>query len=105
MSTNEPGLDLQEWETRWAEIEEALAEDPATELPLACDEIQRLLAVRDGDKALGTQFSELEVSYEAARDVANRLEAGLDVDPGDVDAAIEDLRAIRDAILPAGGPE
>ena len=45
MNRNEPGLDLQEWETRWAEIEEALAEDPATELPLACDEIERLLGL------------------------------------------------------------
>jgi hypothetical protein len=103
MSVNEPGLDLQEWETRWAEIEEALAEDPATELPLACDEVERLLAVDEGDDVLHSQQSELETSYGAARDVANRLEAGEDVDPGDIGAAIEDLRAIRNAILPAGG--
>ena len=100
MSTNEPGLDLQEWETRWAEIEAALAEDPATELPLACDEIERLLGLREGDAVLAGQQEELAASYEAAREVANRLESGQDVDPGDIGAAIEDLRAIRDALLP-----
>jgi hypothetical protein len=101
MSGNEPGIDLQEWETRWAEIEEALAEDPVTELPLACDEIERLLSVHVGDEVLRAQYSELEASYEAARDIANRLEAGLDIDPADVESAVDDLRAIRDALLPA----
>jgi hypothetical protein len=101
MSMNEPGLDLQEWETRWAEIEEALAEDPATALPLACDEIERLLGLRKGDEVLWAEFTELEASYEAARDIADRLEAGLDVDPGDIGAAIEDLRAIRAALVSA----
>ena len=100
MSTNDPGLDLQEWETRWAEIEEALAEDPATELPLACAEIERLLGLRESDPVLAGQQDDLEASYEAAREVANRLESGQDVDPGDIGAAIEDLRAIRDALLP-----
>ena len=102
MST-EPGLDLQEWETRWAEIEEQLAEDPAAALPLACDEIGRLLGLQEGDTGLEQTRTELEASYEAARDVADRLERGLDVDPGDVGGAIQDLRAIRDTFTPAGG--
>jgi hypothetical protein len=102
MSMNEPGLDLQEWETRWAEIEEGLAVDPVTQLPLACDEIERLLAVQPGDQGLSTQDAGLQASYEAARELADRLDAGQEVDPGDIGAAIEELRAIRDAILPAG---
>ena len=102
MSMNEPGLDLQEWETRWAEIEQALAEDPATELPLACDEIERLLALREGDPLLQAQTTELEAAYEAAREVADRYEQGLAVGPGDIAAAIRDLRFVRNAILPAG---
>ena len=102
MNRNEPGLDLQEWETRWAEIEEALAEDPATELPLACDEIERLLGLHDGDATLIAQLTEVEAAYHAAREVADRLEQGRDVDPGDIAAAVENLRSIRDEILPAG---
>jgi hypothetical protein len=102
MSTNEPGLDLQEWETRWAEIEEALAEDPATELPLACDEIEQLLGLHEDDATLLAQLTEVEASYDAAREVADRLEQGRDVDPGDIAAAVENLRFIRDTIHPAG---
>jgi hypothetical protein len=101
MSTNEPGLDLHEWETRWAELEEELAEDAATALPLACDEIAQLLGMREGDVALPTQHTELEAAYAAAREVADRYEQGLDVDPGDIGAAIENLRVVRNAILPA----
>jgi hypothetical protein len=102
MSMNEPGLDLHEWETRWAEIEESFAEDPANTLPLACDEVERLLGLREGDERLRTQYTELEAAYEAAREVANRYEQGLEVDPGDFGAAIEDLRVVRAAIVAAG---
>jgi hypothetical protein len=102
MSMNEPGLDLHEWETRWAEIEESLAEDPANALPLACDEVERLLGLHEEDEWLRTQYPELKAAYEAARGVTNRYEQGLEVDPGDVGAAIDDLRSVRDAIVAAG---
>jgi hypothetical protein len=102
MSAQEPGLELHEWETRWAEIEEQLAEDPAAALPLACDEIQELLRLQEGDELVRTQSPELEASYEAARELADRAEAGEDVDPGDIGAAIEGLRAIRASVLPPG---
>jgi hypothetical protein len=38
------------------------------------------------------------VSFAAARETADRIERGEDVDPGDVGAAVENLRAIRDWI-------
>jgi hypothetical protein len=93
MSMNEPGLDLHEWETRWAELEEALAEDPAGALPEACDLIEETLG-------LDYLSDELELSYQAARDVADAIERGDDVDPGDIGAAVENLRAIRAATRP-----
>ena len=102
MSELEPGLDLHEWETRWAEIEEALAEDPAGALPEACDEIEELLRVSAGDVGLKQQATELETAYESARDVANRVERGEDVGPGDVGGAVESLRLVRNALLVPG---
>jgi hypothetical protein len=93
MSQSEPGLDLHEWETRWAELEEALAEDPAGALPEACDLIEETLG-------LDYVNDELEVSYRAAREVADAIERGEDVDPGDIGAAVENLRAIREAVRP-----
>lgn len=97
----EPGFDRHEWETRWAELEEAFAEDPADALVEACDEIEDLLGLHVGDETLRAQYTELETAYEAAREVADRLEQGADVDPGDIAAAIENLRAVRDALFPA----
>ena len=93
MSVNEPGLDLHEWETRWAELEEALDEDPAGALPDACDLIE---------ETLGTDYvsDELELSFRAARETADAIERGDDVDPGDIGAAVENLLAIRAAIRP-----
>jgi hypothetical protein len=102
MSMYEPGLDLHEWETRWAELEEALAEDPAGALVEACDEIEELLRIRADDETLRAQYTELEAAYGAAREVADRFEQTADVDPGDVAAAIENLRSVREALLPAG---
>ena len=93
MSTNEPGLDLHEWETRWAELEEALAEDPAGALPEACDVIQETLG-------LDYVADELEVSFQAARDTADAIERGENVDPGDIGAAVQNLRLIRAAVRP-----
>ena len=94
---NDPGLELHEWETRWQELEQALADDPAGTLPEACDLVEETLVVDDGVD------EDLAAAYRAARETADRLERGEDVDPGDVGAAIENLRSIR-AALSAGLP-
>jgi hypothetical protein len=93
VSIDEPGLDLHEWETRWAELEEALAEDPLGALPEACDLIEA---------ALGADHvsDELEVTFQAARDTADAIERGDEVDLGDVGAAVGNLRAVRAALRP-----
>lgn len=92
---SEPGLDLHEWETRWAELEEALAEDPAGALPEACDLIAAALDVDWAD-------DELAAAYTAAREVADAIERGSDVDPGDLGGAVDNLRRVRESVGPAG---
>jgi hypothetical protein len=87
----EPGLDLHEWETRWAELEEAFAEDPAGALPEACDFVETTLGDTDWS-------DDLEKAFQAAREVADAIERGDDVDPGDIGAAIENLRLIRQSL-------
>jgi hypothetical protein len=96
MALDEPGLDSHEWEMRWAELEEDLADDPAPALAEACDAIEDLFTVDDGQ-------NELVAAYAAARDVADRLERGESVDPVDLGTAVENLHAIR-AALTAGDP-
>ena len=93
MSMNEPGVDLHQWETRWAQLEEALAEDPAGALPDACDLIEETLG-------LDYVSDELEVSFQSARETADAIERGDDVDPGDIGAAVANLRSIRAAMRP-----
>jgi len=93
MSTSDPGLDLHEWETRWAELEEELAEDPAGALPDPCDLIEETLG-------LDYVNDELELAFRAARETADAIERGDDVDPGDIRAAVENLLAIRAAARP-----
>lgn len=94
---NEPGIDLHEWETRWSQAEEALAEDPASALPAACDVIEEALGLDDGD-------DELYLSFRSARETADAVERGDEVDPGDIGAAVANLRAIRAAVARAAAP-
>ncbi|HWG56267.1 MAG TPA: hypothetical protein VNT58_07055 [Gaiellaceae bacterium] len=99
MSQNEPGLELHEWETRWSELDEMFVEDPFGALPEACDFVEQTLiesgiAVEES----GGENDELLAGYRAARETATRVERGDDVDPGDVGAAIENLRAIYETL-------
>ena len=96
MTNLEPGLDLHEWETRWAELEEALETDARTSLPAACDAIEEIVGGDFVDDDLDTAFA-------AARETADRIERGEDVDAGDVGAALENLRLVRERIR-AGRP-
>jgi hypothetical protein len=96
MSGIEPGLELHEWETRWAEIEQALVDDPRETLAEACDLIE---------ETVGTDFvdDDLDTAFASARETAYRIERGEQVDAGDVGAAVQNLRTIRDRIR-AGRP-
>jgi hypothetical protein len=91
MNSNEPGLDLHEWETRWAELEDALGDDPAGTLTEACDLIEETLAV-------GAAGADVAAAYTAARETADAVERGDEVDPGDIGAAVENLRFLRAAV-------
>jgi hypothetical protein len=107
-SQREPGLDLHEWETRWAELEEMFEEDPFGALPLAVDIIEAALDGREDDIAESTTETELDdelknqVAY--AREVADKLDAGADVSAGDVAAAIQNLRDLHDRISAGTAP-
>ena len=93
MTEIEPGLDLHEWETRWAQLEEQLADDPRGGLVEACDLIEETLGPEPAD-------DELYRAYRAARDIADRVERNEEVDAGDIGAAVENLRLVRAAIGP-----
>ena len=89
MSPNEPGRGR----TMERASSRSRSEDPASTAALrrrGAAGVQRTTRPR-------AQYTELQAAYQAAREVADRYEQGVDVDPGDIGAAIENLRRIRAA--------
>jgi hypothetical protein len=96
METPDPGLDRHEWESELASIEDDLRDSPVETLPELADLVGRMLeergyvlddpVVREGDER------EIVVEFQAAREVADRVDRDEDVDPGDVADAINALR-------------
>jgi len=109
METPEPGLDRHEWESELASIDEDLRDSPVETLPELTRLVGRMLeergynlddpVARDGDER------EVVAEYQAAREVADRVDLAEDVDPGDVGDAIKGLRSLFDyAVVEREGP-
>ncbi len=101
MSSMEPGLDLHEWQTRLEQLQPALHETPDAALPELADLVGEIMEARGyqlGERTTEAgEERELVASYDAARDTADRAEAG-EADPGDVADAVNQLRAIYDTL-------
>jgi len=100
MSQQEPGRDLHEWVTRWQELETLFEIDAADALPEACDFVEQvLLETGIGSARVGGENDESIAAYEAARETADRIERVEPFDPGDVGAAIVNLRTVYEALI------
>jgi hypothetical protein len=103
METPEPGLDRHEWESELASIDDDLRDSPVETLPELARLVARMLDERgyDLDDPVVREGDEREVvaEYQAARDVADRVDLAEDVDPGDVADAINGLRSIFDHLI------
>jgi hypothetical protein len=99
----EPGLDRHEWETELQQLEPMLRDEPAATLPELADLVGRMLAERgydlDDPVAREGDARDVVAEYLAAREVADRGEAGDGPDPGDVAQAIEGLLAIFETLV------
>jgi hypothetical protein len=103
----EPGLDLQYWETRWAELEEQFADDPVGTLVEAADFVESMLGdygyevdrvMELGESANAGDAADLVADYRAARQVADQVDMDANVEDADVVAAMADLREIYRAL-------
>jgi hypothetical protein len=103
MATPEPGLDRHEWESELASIEDDLRDSPTETLPELTRLVERMLEERgyDLDDPVAREGEEREIvaEYLAACEVADRVDRGEDVDPGDVAAAIEGLVSLFQYVL------
>ena len=100
----EPGLDRHEWESRWAVLEEELADDPAGALP----ELDRLVAemleergyALDDPVAREGDDREIVAEFSAAHEITRLVDAGAEgVSPGDVAAAVNGYRSLYEYVL------
>ncbi|MDQ3859731.1 MAG: hypothetical protein M3327_15020 [Actinomycetota bacterium] len=94
----DPGLDRHEWESEWQALEGDLEDSPREALPELGDLIERMLLehgfpINDEVADDGIE-PDILVEFRSAREVAQRVERGEDVDPGDIGEAIENFRDI-----------
>ena len=101
---SEPGLDVHEWQTEWASLEDDLADSPETALPQVHELVTRMLTERQllDDDLVATEGSDPDWvrTWEAGRDLVARLDdPGLEVERQDVLDQIEEYRALFEALL------
>jgi hypothetical protein len=97
MSMKEPGLDLHEWISRFESIEEELRDDPQSALPELRRLVEEMLTERgyapSDPVAQEGDDPEVMATYQAARELALRSEAG-GADPSDVGEAVHGFTAV-----------
>jgi hypothetical protein len=99
----EPGLDLHEWQTRWEELQELAADEPDRALPEIVRLVRQMLTERgfdlDNPVAEEGEDPDLVGDYFAAADIAERIEAGAEVERVDVAQALENLREVYEYLV------
>jgi hypothetical protein len=103
VDVEEPGLDIHEWETEYADLEERMRDDPSDAL-FELDELVARMLVANGFP-LREQEGETEIEPETirefleARRITQLVGEAEDVDPGDIAAAIDAYRELYDELL------
>ena len=101
---SEPGLDVHEWESEWASLEDDIADSPEAALPYLHDLVTRVLKERRvlDDVLVVSEGAEPDWArtWEAGRDLVARLDdPGLDVERQDVLDQIEEYRSLFERLL------
>jgi hypothetical protein len=104
----EPGLDLHEWESEWAALQEQIEESPRGALPELDDLVERMLVARgfapDDPVAAGGDEPEILANFRAASELTRLSESGADISPGDVAQAIQDYRLVYETLIEQRAP-
>ena len=98
----EPGLDLHEWETRWAELEEMVSDDAGGAVREMVRLVEGMLLERDYnlEEPVTVEGEEPEVVrlFLSAREAARMVDAGTAEDE-DVSNALDDLRSVHEYLV------
>jgi hypothetical protein len=105
----EPGLDLHEWESEWASLEEDMADSPEQALPYVHELITRILKERGilDESLVATEGADPELirPWEAGAELVGKLDdSGEDVEREDVVEAIENYRLLFETLVTERAP-
>ena len=106
---SEPGLDVHEWQSEWASLEDDFADSPETALPAVHELITRMLRERqvldESLVALEGVDPDFVRTWEAGGDLVARLDdPDMEVERQDVVDQIEEYRGLFEALLEERAP-
>ena len=103
---SEPGLDLHEWESQWAQLQEDAADSPDEALPEIVNLIEQMLADRGFDLenpvVVQDESRDIVSDFFAAREIAQAAET-TKIDAEDIQTALDDLAEIHDFLVEERG--
>jgi hypothetical protein len=102
--SSEPGLDIHEWESEWASLEDDMADSPETALPVVHELLSRMLVERNvlDENLVVAEGADPEWfrTWEAGRDlVAVVDDPGVDVDRQDIVDQLDEYRDLFEALV------
>ena len=99
---SEPGLDLHEWESQWAQLQEDAADSPDEALPEIVNLIEQMLADSGFDLenpvVVQDESRDIVSDFFAAREIARAAET-TKIDAEDIQTALDDLAEIHDFLV------
>jgi hypothetical protein len=99
---SEPGLDLHEWESQWAQLQEDAADSPDEALPEIVNLIEQMLADRGFDLenpvVVEDESRDIVSDFLAAREISRAAET-TKIDAEDIQTALEDLAEIHEFLV------
>jgi hypothetical protein len=98
----EPGLDLHEWESQWAQLQEDAADSPDEALPELVRLIEEMLTDRGYDLenpvVVESESPDVVRDFLAAREISRAAES-TKLEPEDIQAALDDLTDLHDYLV------
>ena len=98
----DPGLDLQDWETRWSDLQDQVADAPDEALPEVVRLVEEMLTDRGFDLenpvVVEDESRDIVSDFLAARDIARAAET-TKLDQEDIQTALDDLAEIHDYLV------
>ncbi len=98
----EPGLDLHEWESQWAQLQEDAADAPDEALPELVRLIEQMLVERgyelENPVVVEGESRDIVGDFLAAREIARAAEQ-TKLEQEDIQTALDDLAEIHDFLV------